>query len=201
MLDDNVRVIPAENITERQRELLVKYWTRDDDGRFMFGVQDLAAEWNESTTNLLQLVRAAGTAYLQHSRCQQCEGIIYVDCRSSMTKHLLHPSRPCDVCRYGLEDAVDESDSVPTPDTVQPALTAISADTAGCCDTPGEDEPTELDADYIISLTAFARDPASIMAAFKGSRLAVLDGNKPVFYCLPPTIGTDSKQVKSASDR
>jgi len=200
MREDNVRVKPADNITERQRELLLKYWTRNDEGRFSYGVQELAAEWDESTTNLLHLVRAAGTAYLEQSRCQQCEGVIYVDCRSSMNKHLLHPSRPCDVCRYGLEE-VDESDAAPTPDTAPPERAAINADTSGCVETQGrEGGLIKLEADHIISLEAFARDPGAVMAAFRGNRLAVLDDNKPAFYCLPSTNWADSKPGESASN-
>ncbi len=201
MRDDNVCVKHADNITERQRELLLRYWTRDGYGRFSSSVQELAVEWNESTTNLLHLVRAAGTAYLEQSRCQQCDGFIYVDCRSSLNKHLLHPSRPCDVCRYGLEEEVDEGASAPTPDTVQPVRAESNGDAPRCIDTrAGEGGPVKLEADHIISLEAFARDPGSVMAAFRGSRLAVLDDNKPAFYCLPSASWTDSKPGESASN-
>jgi hypothetical protein len=184
MRQDNVKVRPVDGATEKQIDLLVKYWSRSDGGRFVYGVQELAAEWEESTTNLLHLVRSAGTAYLEQSRCSQCEDRIYVDCRSSLTRHLLHPSRPCDVCRFGSDDADD--DDAATPDTEQTASVDGASDcTDNYASAASAAQPTKLKADYVISLDAFRRDPASVMAAFGGTCLAVLDDNKPVFYCIP----------------
>lgn len=40
----------------------------------------------------------------------------------------------------------------------------------------------------IVSLPDFKKDPASIIDHANGNAVAVIDKNKPLFYCLPPKL-------------
>lgn len=56
-------------------------------------------------------------------------------------------------------------------------------------------------AEYVASISEFKAAPTRQLAAAEGEALAVLNHNKPAFYCLPPEMFERLRALEAESER
>lgn len=179
-----------QGYTEHTKNIITRYWDRNDEGLFIEGVASIGKETGHSPVGLLEYVRKYSTALLQDVTCPTCAGEVYVDCRFSYLKHMQHMQRPCDSCRYGrLEDDEDDEDDVGSSDGVEHLS---ESQEVGQCSAEMEHvliaAPVRVFSDLMIDFANFSASPAEAVAACQGATLAVVKDGVPLFYCVSPDV-------------
>lgn len=179
-----------QGYTEHTKNIITRYWDRNDEGLFIEGVASIGKETGHSPVGLLEYVRKYSTARLQDVTCPTCAGEVYVDCRFSYLKHMQHMQRLCDSCRYGrLEDDEDDEDDVGSSDEVEHLS---ESQEVGQCSAEMEHAliaaPVRVFSGLMIDLANFSASPAEVVAACQGATLAVVKDGVPLFYCVSPDV-------------
>lgn len=172
-----------QGYTEHTKNIITRYWDRNDEGLFIEGVASIGKETGHSPVGLLDYVRKYSTARLQDVICPTCAGEVYVDCRSSYLKHMQHMQRPCDSCRYGRLE--DDEDDVGSSEGVEHWG---ESQAVGQCSVDMEHvltaTPVRVFSGLMIDLANFSASPAEAVAACQGATLAVVKDGVPLFYCV-----------------
>lgn len=191
---ENVVLGFYSGVSEDIKEIIVRYWTINGRGGFEESVAAICKDIGDSPEGLLALVRKHSRAFLSDSRCPECGGQFYVDCRRAFLERMRVRLYQCDSCPGSIEEA-EPAESDVRPDNVQQALDAIESSGVPAM---------RIYAEHMISLEDFNLNPEFAVEGCDGAALVVVKDGAPFFYCASPDAmashavpGSKHKDVRS----